>query len=600
MGPDLLQRLAAPLAAGGGETLTHRHGPWGLALRRIRPAAAGTGPAARPDGPWIRTGGGAVTAVAGRIHLPADASFPTPPADLDDPLLARSTGAFALVSFAAGDAVPGAAGAPRVTVARDHLGSQPVCYHLDRRLLIAASDPAAILAHPEVSTEVDEAAVADFLGFRFSHHGESFFRGLEALPPGHLLEVGAEDHRVRRYWRFAARPVAADLAPEEAAGELRRALTRAVADEVAGLDPARVAVSLSGGLDSTAVAAVAPPGVRAFSWTFHETPDADESERVELVARHLGLPLTSVPGDGLHPLAGDFVERFVGPGSPHVNPFAALKAHLYETARAEGCHRVLVGDGGDVLYAAREWWLRDLLAHRRPGAAGSALATLARAARGERFARRALGRLLPDGPRRTLGRWLRPGPEWLTPLARRRGTGRTRSASLPTSPILPSGPHRHRHELAVGAKHSVLESEESRLFTLCGVERANPFWSWPLLETAIQLPAYLYHRDGRDKVLSRLVLRGLLPPEVVDGPRGGLLGGVFLAGLEANRALLHDRVLRNPRSDWPRYVRREWLEGVFPAASGGGAKIGFSHTILWRVICYELWRRRLAGDLGSW
>jgi len=584
VGADLLRRLAAPLEAYGGETATHRRGPLGIALRRLPPAGPPSPPRTPSSTypPAIHADDDTVTAVAGRFHPPADVRLPASPADLTDDLLGRSTGAFALVSWTAGDA----SHTPHLTLARDHLGSQPVCYHLDESVLVAASDPAAVLRHPALSLDLDEAAAVRFLAFRFSAGGGTFFRGVRELPPGHRLDVAAGRHEVRRYWRFRASPPTPGRSPGDAAGELRRALTRAVARDVEGLDPSRVAVSLSGGLDSTAVAAVAPRGVRAFSWTFEETPEADERERVEAVSRHLGLPVTWVPGDGLHPLTGDFVERFVVPASPQVNPFAALKAQLYATARAAGCRRVLVGDGGDVPYAGREWWLRDLLAEAGPGAGSSLAATLGRALRGDRFARRALGRLLPDGPRRALAGRLRPAPPWLTPLGRR---------ALPPpelSPILPPGPRRHRHELAFGAKHSELESGETRLFALCGVERGNPFWSWPLLETAAQLPAHLYHRDGRDKLLSRLMLADLLPPEVVEGKRGGLLGSFFLRGLEENRGLIDERVFRHPRSDWPRYVRRDWLQPHLADTSS----VRFGHTVLWRVICYELWQRRLAGD----
>ncbi len=199
----------------------------------------------------------------------------------------------------------------------------------------------------------------------------------------------------------------------------------------------------------------------------------------------------------------------------------------------------------------------------------------------------ALTRLLPlGGLRKPLRRLLRGTPlPWLT------ADARAALPAEPLSPILPPGPRRARYELCVGAKHSELESEERRLFAACGIERSNPFWSWPLLEAAIQLPAYWYHRDGRDKPLTRLALRGRLPESVLQGDRSGLLGTFFLRGIELRQAELRETVFRHPRSDWQRYVHRDWLEPYLSATRS----IAFGHTILWRVISYELWHRRLIG-----
>jgi hypothetical protein len=188
-------------------------------------------------------------------------------------------------------------------------------------------------------------------------------------------------------------------------------------------------------------------------------------------------------------------------------------------------------------------------------------------------------------PVRVLRSALGPGPRWLT------ASGRTLLPPATLSPIVPRSWRRRRAELIAGAKHTEIESEEQRLFARCGVERSNPFWTWPLLEWAIGLPADWSHRDGRGKVLSRQALAGLLPAAVLDGGRSGLLGSFFLRGIERERRWIEDRVFRHPRSDWQRYVDRGFLEPVL-AATGS---IRFEHTILWRVIGYELWQRRLIG-----
>jgi asparagine synthase (glutamine-hydrolysing) len=591
--PEELHRVAGPLAMYGGEVDTFCRGPVGIAIRH----RGGAGSRDR-HGPLADSGTGTVVAVAGRFrpvgdHPDPSVGPPDPPelgcaalalARVGDPSPARErdflaglSGSFALV-------VADPAGGS-VRIARDHLGSHKVYYFLDDRRLVAASEASAILLHGSVSDELDEASAARFLGFRFGQTERSFFRRIRELPPAHRLHATSERVDIEQYWRFRRLPSAGGRPPGDVTAEFLDRLGRSVAGEAAGLAPERVALSLSGGLDSTAVAALAPRGIRALSWTFDDTPDADEQPHVEAVSRHLDLPVHRVAGDGLHPLCEDFAARFVHESSPYLNPFAALKHRLYEAARALGCERVLVGDGGDSLYAAREYWLRDALASGRPEALRSLAGTIRRAARGDRFARLALVRVLPVRGLRTA---LRRDPSpWLTATAR---------AALPqqaSSPILPPGRRRARYDLAAGARHTEIESEERRLFARCGVERGNPFWSWPLLETALRLPATWYHRDGRSKILTREALRGRLPARILDGERRGSLESFFLRGIEQRRDDLRETVFRRPLSDWPRYVRSEWLEPYLAATRS----IAFGHTILWRVISYELWTRRLAGRL---
>jgi asparagine synthetase B (glutamine-hydrolysing) len=267
--------------------------------------------------------------------------------------------------------------------------------------------------------------------------------------------------------------------------------------------------------------------------------------------------------------------------SPYINAFAALKEQLYAAARSDGCRRVMVGDGGDLLFTAYGYWLRDALMTGKAWAVSSVVAAIRNAIRGDRLSRLALRRLVPvRGLRQKILRWR---PPWLT------AEGHSLLPPEKLAPILPDSRFKYRYDLSVGSKYIELESEERRLFAQCGVERSNPFWHWPLLEMVMSLPAYWYHRDGQHKILSRQAMRSSLPERVLKSGRVGLLGDYFLRGIELNRQDLREFVFRHPKSDWPRYVNQSWLEPFLSATQS----IEFGHTILWRVISYELWVRHL-------
>ena len=469
-----------------------------------------------------------------------------------------------------------------LSIARDHLGDLKVCYQLSERQLIAATEAVAIVRDDSVPAEPDEHSAARFLGFRFGHSERSFFHGVRELAPAHRLRVSGNQDGTDSYWRFRheTNALTVDEIHDAFLGQIRQSMRH----HVNGLPHDRIGLSLSGGLDSTALAAVAPRGIRAYSWFFEATPDPAERTNIEAVSRHLELPVRWINGDAHGPLSGDFGSAFVHDSSPYINPFAALKTELYSTARSEGCRRMMVGDAGDVLYGASNFWLRDALTGRQPWALSSLAGAVGQAWRGDLLCRAALRRLVPfQGVARALMR--RNTPPWLTP----EGVSLLPSERL--SPILPVGAAGGRYDLSVGARNIELESEERRLFFQCGLERADPFWHWPLLEFVLALPAYGLHRDGRDKLLTRNALEQLLPARVLESGRVGLLGDFFLRGIEQHRREILESVFRRPQSDWQRYVKRDWLRPFLAATDS----IGFGHTILWRTISYELWFRRILG-----
>ena len=583
--PAQVRRLTEPLALYGSRVSSVCKGPVAVAVRH--PVDPGIG---RWQGPLNEPATDRVVALVGSLTIhdkrPADGARDRRPVEADWLALARqafrqpggslfadTTGSFVLVA-----ADPEHC---RLSLTRDHLGDLKVYYHLGPRWFVAASEPSAILRHPAVAGDLDEHSVARFLGFRFYHSERSFFSQIKELAPAHRLRVTADDARIEEYWRFRIGAGAARPSPDATQAAFRDHLRRSMAAQTVGLDPPQVAISLSGGLDSTSLAALAPRGIRAFSWHLGAAVNGEERRNIQAVAEHLKIPVHWIDGAGLYPLCDGYTDRFVHPNSPYLNAFAALKHALYRAASAEGCRQVMVGDAGDALYSAQEYWLRDSLTSFRPGSLASLARTLQETAAGDRSARRALRRLVPL----PAIRHILPGQRmpWLT------GTALSLLPRDRVSPILPAVRWKRRFDLIAGAKHTELESEERRLFAQCGVGRSSPFWHWPLLEMVMRLPAWWYHRDGTSKFLTIEAMRGLLPARVLDSGTVGLLGSIFLRGIESRRSDLREAVFRQPKSDWRRYVKRSWLEPHLQAT----ASIDFGHTILWRVICYELWYRHL-------
>jgi asparagine synthase (glutamine-hydrolysing) len=160
--------------------------------------------------------------------------------------------------------------------ARDRFGIKPLYFARPDGKFAAASELRSLLLVPGVERELDPVALWHYVSLRFVPGG-SPFSGVEQLPPAHAFryDLVAESHNVWRWWQLR-------FEPEERgdwAERLREALGRAVSRWT--LSDVPVAVSLSGGLDSSAVAALlaeAGHEVRTYTLGFTSKEDSALNE----------------------------------------------------------------------------------------------------------------------------------------------------------------------------------------------------------------------------------------------------------------------------------------------------------------------------------
>jgi len=148
---------------------------------------------------------------------------------------------------------------------------------------------------------LDDYWIADFLVLGVSREFErTVYRDIKRVAPAHLLKIGEGGLSLRRYWRLElAEPLYlrnADAYHER----FRELLSRAVADR---LPPGRVGIAMSGGLDSTTLAATAvevtgdPSRIVAECEHYERLMHIREDHYASLAARHLGIELRIRPAD---------------------------------------------------------------------------------------------------------------------------------------------------------------------------------------------------------------------------------------------------------------------------------------------------------------
>lgn len=144
-------------------------------------------------------------------------------------------------------------------MARDRLGVKPLFYARRGSALLFGSELKALLAHPGVQPEVDAGGLAEIFVMGPSRTpGHGVFRGISEVRPGHWALYNRSGLRLGQYWSLVSRPHGDDLATTalKVRGLLKDAVTRQLVADVP------VCTFLSGGLDSSAITAIASSAFR--------------------------------------------------------------------------------------------------------------------------------------------------------------------------------------------------------------------------------------------------------------------------------------------------------------------------------------------------
>ncbi|MEU6228798.1 N-acetylglutaminylglutamine amidotransferase [Streptomyces sp. NPDC047042] len=388
----------------------------------------------------------------------------------------------------------------RLVLGRDRLGIKPL--YLARtpgRLRFASSLP-ALLAAGDVDTSLDPVALHQYLSWHATVAApHTVLEGVRKLPPATVRVVEPDGtHRDHRYWQpsYTRRPEHADMAPDEWRDAVLDALRTAVRRRTVADVP--VGVLLSGGLDSSLVVALlADEGqhdLRTFSVGFEAAggEDGDEFLYSDLVAREFTTDhrRLMIPSERVSAALDGAVAAMSEPMTSH----DAVAFYLLSEEVAKDVKVVQSGQGADEVFAGYHWYPR--------------LAEVAREDEPERYAETYF-----DRPHADLARILEPH-------------------MLPGDD--PSGRFVREHMAVPGAEtaldaalrldtHVMLVDDPVKrvdnMTMAWGLEARVPFLDHELVELAAACPPELKLADGGKGVL-KAVGRKLLPPEIVDRPKG--------------------------------------------------------------------------------
>jgi asparagine synthase (glutamine-hydrolysing) len=519
--------------------------------------------------------------------------------DLGTGFLSRLRGMFAIALWDSAH--------ERLILARDRLGKKPLVYAALPEGLVFASELGALLMDPGVGREIDLTALDAYLRCQAIPSPMTIYKAVRKVPPGHVLVWEKGSARVKRYWSLRFTPKTQMPVPEI------RQRVRDLLDECVRLrleSDVPLGILLSGGIDSTAVAALMArhldQPVQTFSVGFEEEgfselPQARQMAKTIGAEHHEAVVKLDV-AEVLPILARHYGEPFADK--------SAVPTYCVTKMAGQALKVALSGDGGDEAFAGYPRYLPS----RIQGLLGWLPANRRHWA--EPALRRALSVQSGAVSARLLRRWL----ETIAPPAKSvlfpEFFAGYRLASLYRQEVKRSVDTAWEEEI-LGRWHGLpddlddldaalaldygLYLPETLLVKMDIASMANslevrsPFLDHVLLEYAATVPGGCKVAGGIGKAILRDALGDLLPPEILHGPKRGFSApvGSWLRG--PLRAYAEELLLLEPRG-LSEFFRPEAVRVLWEAHQSGRE----NHAMrLWALLVFEVWFRTWMDGGGT-
>lgn len=245
-------------------------------------------------------------------------------------------------------------GKQRLFLARDRMGEKPLYLYETEEGLLFASELRALLESGRVPRELDPVAVDLFFHYQYIPEPLTAVRGVRKLDAGEWLSVDLRERgrTARHYWSMEEAPPLEGDPAQTIRAELEEVSELVVRSDVP------VGVALSGGLDSSVVAAFTarryPGKMQAFSVGYPGRPPYDERTEAAQLAQYLDIPFHEI--ELRTEEMRDFFPELV---ALRDDPIADISGYGYyavaRAAREHGVPVLLQGQGGDELFGAYDW-----------------------------------------------------------------------------------------------------------------------------------------------------------------------------------------------------------------------------------------------------
>ncbi|HZT76375.1 MAG TPA: asparagine synthase-related protein [Vicinamibacterales bacterium] len=477
-----------------------------------------------------------------------------------------------------------------VVLVRDAIGVRPLYYVHRPQLLAFASEIKALLAHPDIDARPNDDGLADYLmiGSRpLDNQDITCFDGVSGVVPSHLVVVTPERLRTRRYWDFDTGRAIRLRSFDEYVDAFGETFTTALKRRARG--PRPVAVSVSGGLDSSSIFCrletlrrrdeITCARVHGISFVA-EGGDADEREFLLAIEREYGVAIDRFPIEPRTGIVAGAEEQILAVEAPILDYMWGVSRELQARAAASGARVLFSGQWGDQVLFSTGYLvdLFDRLAWRRILRHGRSYARYF----GEGETRALLRRVPADLvrhhlPRRIVGpfKWLkrrllrehRAKPWFAERFVRRALRFADRPATIGSNF---HSAHARSIYLEARSKYHVECMEwHNKLGALRGLDIALPLLDRDLLAFLMAAPGDMQNRDGVPRALLREAMRGVLPDAVRTRRWKADFSAVVNRGVADDAAAICRALTHGSRAVSREYLAGPALEAEMPRLVAG-------------------------------
>ena len=249
----------------------------------------------------------------------------------------------------------------RLVLVRDRIGVKPLYYYHQNGRFLFASEIKAILKHPDVNADLDEASLYNYLTFLTTPTPTTLFSNIKKLPAGHMLTIDrAGSVEIKQYWDALPPQHQSDMtdrSSQEHAREILQLLRDSISKRMMSDVP--FGVFLSGGVDSSAnvalMAELMSQPVRTFTVGFKDNQELNELDSARAIAKRFGTDHHEVI------IGREEMEKFLPDlifhqDEPLADPVCVPLYHVSRLARDTGTIVVQTGEGADEIFAGYDWF----------------------------------------------------------------------------------------------------------------------------------------------------------------------------------------------------------------------------------------------------
>lgn len=515
-----------------------------------------------------------VLAIAGQLWR-ADGEAFAPEAFMAS--LRRGEDVSALLNSLRGAWVMVARQGQRWWLARDGAGHRALYYGQCQGQLVFGVEPKAVVAYPGFERRLNVSSLARYMAFSYSPGQATMLQDVHELMPGHWLSWSPQERALtqRRYFIFEdAEPERFDEPEEVWPERFVQAFERAIASRLPTREGEPLGLFLSGGIDSSVVAAQLqrqrPGPLRTFS--IHFGPEyPHELDFARAVAERCGTEHEEVlirPKDFLPRLR----QIIYALDDPIGDPITVPNFELARYAASQGLRVIFNGEGGDPCFGGPKN-LTMMMHHWYGG--------IEEGPRARERAYLASYRRAYEELRHVLA------PPTLAQI------DEARDLEGVLSPFFEvERPRLFLHKLlAINIRlkggHLILPKVE-RMYGASGLVAQSPLFDEEIIRLAFSMPGDMKVRGAVEKYVIKQAYQDALPKQIIDRPKSGMRVPVHYWFQKDLR-----RYARHILS--PREIKRA---GIFDPArvkqllryetEEGPGRYGIR---LWMLLTFELWRR---------